>query len=116
MRMGRTGNQFQGASWQADIGEQLALYVFRARSIRSTLSLPEPTKVKRMVIWLVLVNRSSISDMARFRSWHVGDVEHVKLHHLVIVVRRCRFNPGLVACGTIVGRAQIGAVQMIDSQ
>ncbi len=25
-------------------------YVFRASSIRSTLSLPEPTKVKRMVI------------------------------------------------------------------
>src|SRR6266576_484876 len=56
-----------------------------------------------------------ISDMARFRSWHVGDVDHVKLYHLVKGVRRCRFQPGLVARGTIVGRAQIGAVQMIDS-
>ena len=52
--------------------------------------------------------------MARFRSWHVGDVDHVKLYHLVNVVRRCRFKPGLVARGTIVGRAQIGAVEMID--
>jgi hypothetical protein len=33
-------------------------YAFRASSIRSTLSLPDPTKVKRMVIWLELVNRS----------------------------------------------------------
>ena len=36
-----------------------------------------------------------ISDMARFRSWHVGDVDHVKLYHLVIAVRRCCFKPGL---------------------
>src|SRR6266576_657858 len=40
---------------------ELAHYVFRASSIRSTLSLPEPTKVKRIVIWLALVNRSSRS-------------------------------------------------------
>src|SRR6266550_2316377 len=53
--------------------------------------------------------------MARFRSWHVSDVDYMKLYHLVIAVRRCRFKPGLVACGTIVSRAQVGAVEMIDS-
>src|SRR4029077_4798431 len=52
--------------------------------------------------------------MARLRCWQVGDVDHVKLHHLVIALRRCRFKPGLVARGAIVGRAQIGAVQMIN--
>ena len=53
--------------------------------------------------------------MARFRSWHVSDVDHVKLYYLVIALRRGRFKPGLVACGTIVSRAQVGAVEMIDS-
>jgi hypothetical protein len=53
--------------------------------------------------------------MARFRSWHVSDVDYMKLHYLVIALRRGRFKPGLVACGTIVSRAQFGAVEMIDS-
>src|SRR5205085_7440260 len=53
--------------------------------------------------------------MARFRSWHVGDVDYMKLYYLVIALRRGRFKPGLVACGTIVSRAQVGAVEMIDS-
>jgi hypothetical protein len=35
---------------RSEVRENLARYVFRASSIRSTLSLPEPTKVKRMVI------------------------------------------------------------------
>jgi hypothetical protein len=63
----------------------LARYAFRASSIRSTLSSPEPAKVKRRVIWLALVNRI----LACFR-W----LERAYNDHDAVVTATIAFYPG----------------------
>src|SRR5438309_8023875 len=63
-----------------------------------------------MILFLLLIFTFFFNDTATTEIYTLSlhdalpIFDHVKLHHLVIVVRRCRFKPGLIAGGTIVDR------------